>query len=330
VYWVNDLESYKTLYVSPSYEKIWGRRCEDLYKSPADFINAVHPEDKELIFEAHKNVVNSHKTNIIYRILRPDGETRWISAKTNVIFDATGNKIEYGYAEDVTEKKNSDEKLLQINEQLRNLSSHLQNIREEERAKIAREIHDELGQQLTIIKMNLHSLLKKNKNTDIKFVEQAAEIGEYINQTIDTVRKIASDLRPVILDDFSLADSLQLHSYEFSKRTKIPCIIKVNGKETPSDLNISTQVFRIYQEALTNIARHSKATRVDSNVKSENGVMKLIIQDNGNGFNPEKISGKKSLGLIMMRERAIGIGGTLEIISAPGNGTTVLFSLPIK
>ncbi|HLG33667.1 MAG TPA: PAS domain S-box protein [Bacteroidia bacterium] len=454
VYWVNDLDTYQTLYISPSYETIWGRRVEDLYNNPADFINSVHPEDKALLFEAHKNIANTLKTNITYRIVRPDGELRWISAKTNVVIDSHGKKTEYGYAEDITERKKteqaikeseekfrtlvesspvgiflfqpdgqvtygnpadmrmtgltweetmglnwikaihpddlatvmedwkkasdsgkpyagtgrylhedgtvvywdvstaptiidgkiigyigtvtditerkkSEQEIVHMNEQLRDLSSHLQNIREEERKKIAREIHDELGQQLTVIKMNLHSLLKKNNNQDSEFTGKAAAIGEYINQTMDTVRKISSELRPVILDDFGIADALQLHSSEFAKRTGIPCAMKVEGNEIIPDINISTQVFRIYQEALTNVARHSKATQVNSTLKSENGILKILIRDNGKGFNPEKISGKKSLGLIMMRERAIGIGGTLEIASNPGQGTSVIFSLPL-
>jgi PAS domain S-box-containing protein len=231
---------------------------------------------------------------------------------------------------DMTGQKKSEQEILLMNEQLRELSSHLQNIREEERAFIAREIHDELGQQLTLIKMNLHSCIKKFGSLDKDLAGKATAIGKSINQTIDTVRKIASELRPVMLDDFSLAEALQIHSQEFTRRTGIPCKIGTYDTDVVSDVNINTQVFRIYQEALTNVVRHSNATKVEANLYSDNGVMHLSVKDNGHGFEIEKEPGKKTLGLVMMRERAIGIGGTLAVTSQLGEGTSVDFSLDLK
>ena len=119
VYWVNNLETYQSLYISPSYETIWGRKVEDLYNNPADFINAVHPDDRPFLFEAHKNVIHTSVMNITYRIIRPDGAIRWISAKTNVVVNAEGSSIEYGYAEDITERKKAEEEIKNTNEQLR-------------------------------------------------------------------------------------------------------------------------------------------------------------------------------------------------------------------
>jgi PAS domain S-box-containing protein len=123
VYWVNDLETYQTLYISPSYETVWGRKCEDLYNNPADFINAVHPEDRPLLIAAHKNIGDTTVMNIEYRIIRPGGDIRWISAKTYVVVTADQKKIEYGYAEDVTERKNAEEALQHTEKRLQFLLS---------------------------------------------------------------------------------------------------------------------------------------------------------------------------------------------------------------
>jgi PAS domain S-box-containing protein len=270
---------------------------------------------------------NGHAQGLM-KVRTRSGEIRFWEYNNSLKTSAASTPVVRGYARDITESKKAKEEIVKMNEQLRNLAGHLQNIREEERKKIAREIHDELGQQLTVIKMNLHSLLKKNKIQDSEFTQKAAAISDYINQSIDTVRKISSELRPVILDDFGIADALQMHSKEFSSRTGIACEISVEGNEIVSDTNARTQIFRIYQEALTNVARHSKASKVSSTLKTEHGIIKILINDNGRGFNPEIIAEKKSLGLIMMRERAIGIGGTLEIKSAPGKGTSVIFSVP--
>ncbi|MCX6351079.1 MAG: sensor histidine kinase, partial [Bacteroidetes bacterium] len=201
--------------------------------------------------------------------------------------------------------------------------------REEERTNMAREIHDELGQQLTLVKMNLFSLLKNNENVSPAFQEKAKEIGESINKTVDMVRRIATELRPVILDEHGLADAILSHSNEFTKRTGIKTNVDVKGINSIYDLSINTDVFRIYQESLTNIARHANATKVDAVIKTENDFLKLLITDDGNGFNMENRRNKKSLGLLMMQERAISIGGLVKIISEEGEGTSILLTIPI-
>ncbi len=454
VYWVNDLETYQTLYISPSYETIWGLKCEDLYKNPADFINSVHPGDKAVLEEAHKNIGNTRKINISYRIVRPDGEIRWISAKTNVVQDAGGGKIEYGYAEDITERKKSMEELhlseqkyrllfynnplpmwmvtipdlriidvneaaikqygysreefLQLStkqlrpeedvsdflkevakmkpdvinvrawrhkkkdgtvihvetyshqimyegrmvwlglshdvteqhkakvllqksyEEIRQLASNLQSIREDERTNIAREIHDELGQQLTGLKMDMHWLNRKIQSTDEEINKKMKDSIELVNSTIATVRKIATDLRPSILDDLGLLAALEWQSEEFERRSGTKVVFTNEAGDISVVPHAATALFRIYQEVLTNIARHAVASQVNATLKSDDKSLYFSIRDNGVGFDVNSIKGKKTLGLLGIKERSLLIGGTYEIKSKPGQGSEIVISIPLE
>ncbi len=330
VYWVNNLETYKTLYISPSYETIWGLKCEDLYKHPADFINAVHPDDKAILIDAHKNIANTLKANTTYRIIRPDGEIRWISANTNVIADTKGDKIEYGYAEDITERKKNNELLQRSYEDIRQLAANLQSIREDERTNIAREIHDELGQQLTGLKMDLHWLTRKINSTDDNVINKMKESIELINATISTVRKISTDLRPSILDDLGLLAALEWQSEEFEKRsgTKVKFINRAG--DITVQPKIATALFRIYQELLTNIARHANAASVTASLYIKNDSMYFSIKDNGIGFDLDAISNKKTLGLLGIKERTLLMGGAYEIKTKPGEGSETVISIPLN
>ena len=291
----------------------------------------VNPEYKKAFNELNQNVFKGNSGKLEFEITGLKGTHRWLETHAVPMKDADGNIISLlGVTRDITDKKEAEKEILQMNNQLRNLTEHLQTIREEERINMAHEIHDELGQQLTIVKMNLFSLLKKVKNVSPEFNEQAELVGESINKTVNTVRKIASNLRPVILDEQGLDDAMRLHCNEFSIQTGIQCNLTIEPHELIDDLRINTQIFRIFQESLTNVARHAGASKVDATIKTENGTLKLFISDNGSGFNPKTDKGKKSLGLVMMRERATSIGATLQIISEPYQGTSILLSVPIK
>ena len=329
VYWVNDLESHETLYISPSYETIWGTKCEDLLENPAAFIDSIHPDDKVQVFEVYKTLAQTLKANLSYRIIRPDGETRWISALINVVPDPKGKKIEYGYAEDITERIKAAEEIRANSELLRELYSYQQNIREEERTHIAREIHDELGQQLTGLKMDLFWINRRLHSTDHAINDKLITTLALIDTTIDTVRKIATELRPSILDDLGLVAALDWQSDEFEKRSNIKVEFTSNLNETLILPDISTALFRIYQELLTNVARHSKAGKVVASVSQDDNKLYLKVEDNGQGFDLNNILSKKTLGLRGIKERTSLIGGTYEIKSSPGCGTSVLISVPL-
>lgn len=218
----------------------------------------------------------------------------------------------------------------EMNMQLRDLSAHLQNIREEERKHIAREMHDELGQFLTGLKMDIGWLKRKIKGdggNDIA-AEKLAEMAATVDEAVLFVRKLAAELRPSILDDLGLIAALEWHSQEFSRRFSIPVEFHAQVAELAAPPLVATGLFRMYQESLTNVARHAGANKVYANLMVSNRVIHLTIQDDGRGFDKNGTSARKTLGLLGMKERAAMIGGKLEIISRTGEGTTILIHVP--
>ena len=219
------------------------------------------------------------------------------------------------------------ERLRESEDKLRRLAAHLISIREEERAHIAREIHDELGQVLTGIKMEVGWLQKRLREPSL--LEKCDSMAKLIDSTVQTVRKIATGLRPEMLDDMGLIAAVSWQAKEFQKRTGIRCRTKL-PPETKLDLEISTTAFRIFQEILTNVARHSRATRVDIALELTAEALKLEVCDNGVGIPNSDLNGRKSLGLLGMRERALLFGGEVSISGTPGQGTRVSVSIPIR
>jgi signal transduction histidine kinase len=219
------------------------------------------------------------------------------------------------------------ERLRESEDKLRRLAAHLISIREEERAHIAREIHDELGQVLTGLKMEVTWLAKRLK--DQPLIEKTDSMCALIDSSVQTVRKIATGLRPEMLDDMGLVAAVGWQAKEFQKRTGIRCRLKLPA-ETKFDIDISTTMFRIFQEILTNIARHARATRVDIDLALNESAVLLDVVDNGVGIQDTELTGKKSLGLLGMQERALLFGGDVRITGSPGHGTRVSVHIPLS
>jgi signal transduction histidine kinase len=219
------------------------------------------------------------------------------------------------------------ERLKESEDKLRRLAAHLISVREEERAHIAREIHDELGQVLTGLKMEVTWLAKRLREKPL--IEKTDSMCKLIDTTVQTVRKIATGLRPEMLDDMGLIAAIGWQAKEFQKRTGIRCRAKL-PPEVKFDMDISTTMFRIFQEILTNVARHSRATRVDIELIVNEDRVGLEVTDNGVGIADSDLNGKKSLGLLGMHERALLFGGEVRVTGTPGHGTRVSVSIPFK
>ena len=220
------------------------------------------------------------------------------------------------------------ERLKESEDKLRRLAAHLISVREEERAHIAREIHDELGQVLTGIKMEVGWLQKRLKEPAL--LEKTDSMSKLIDSTVQTVRKIATGLRPEMLDDMGLVAAIGWQAKDFQKRTGIRCRVKLPPETTKLDIDVATTAFRIFQEILTNVARHSRATRVDIDLGVTDEQVSLKVHDNGVGIAESDLHGRKSLGLLGMHERALLFGGEVSITGSPGHGTRVAVTIPTR
>ncbi|HKO81838.1 MAG TPA: histidine kinase [Chitinophagaceae bacterium] len=236
--------------------------------------------------------------------------------------------------EQISEARNKLEQKIteteEMNEQLRSLTAHLQNIREEERMRIAREMHDELGQLLTAFKMDISWLDKKLTGADESLRNKLTDMSKLIDDSVIFVRNLASELRPSMLDDFGLIPALEWHSKEFEKRFNIKVEFQSEIKELKTSSLIATGLFRMYQESLTNVARHAGATKVSAILQVADGQIYFSIHDNGKGFIVTTDNHKKTLGLLGMKERAAMMGGSLEINSSPDKGTSVVIIVPLN
>jgi signal transduction histidine kinase len=226
--------------------------------------------------------------------------------------------------------RHTEQQLLTAYEEARRLSERLQSAREEERAHIAREIHDELGQQLTGLKMDVAKLRRMANGLDPSAVQRLEEYSQALDLAVQTVRRIASELRPSILDHFGLLAALEWQLDEFKRRSSIGTRWTNHADEAALPAERATAVFRVFQESLTNIARHAQATHVDVKIEATDDQLVLQVSDNGRGITPAEISGAQSLGLAGMRERIGLLGGMLDIQGAPDQGTTVLVRVPLS
>jgi len=227
------------------------------------------------------------------------------------------------------ERMRAEKDLRSSREQLRALAVRLQSAREEERTQVAREIHDDLGQKLTALKIDLFWLKKRLPKDQKLQLEKIKSMSKLIDMTVKTVKRISTELRPGLLDDLGLAAAIEWQAQDFQNRTGIKCEFNSSLRDIELDRDRSTAVFRIFQETLTNVARHSKATRVEIGLKEDAGRIILIVQDNGRGITKSEIFNAKSLGLVGMSERALLFGGELKISSMPGKGTTVTVTIPL-
>ncbi|HYU52266.1 MAG TPA: histidine kinase [Gemmatimonadaceae bacterium] len=260
---------------------------------------------------------------------RLDGTPMRIEGDYMVIYDELGRIAgHFGIQRDVTEKHLSTEQLEVSREQLRALASRLQEVREEERTEVAREIHDELGQALTGLKLDI-AWMKKRLTRDRELIAHCASVIERIDGTLNAVRRIATALRPSVLDQLGLSAAIEWQGHEFSTRTGIEVEVKLSCNGVPIADDLGTPLFRILQESLTNVARHAKATRVVIRLEQNTEELTLKVSDDGVGMSPGCFDGTTSLGVIGMRERALACGGKFDISCHPDCGTTVSLSVPL-
>lgn len=329
-----DVIENKNIYINSRIKDILGYSPGEIKKMKSAFFKKLlHPEDASVINSLWKRFGTVKEGDIIeseYRLKNYSGEWRWFYSR-DIVFKRTPEgllKLVLGISQDVTERKLFEEELKSSRERMRQLLAHLQSVREDERTRISREIHDELGQALTALKMDLSWLISRLGKDHKPILVKARLMSKLIDTNIQTVKRISSELRPGLLDNLGLTAALEWQAEDFRKRTGIKCAVSICPDDVDVERDVSTAIFRIFQETLTNVVRHAKAKSVRVSLKKTEEALVFQVKDNGKGISEKQISSPTSIGLIGMKERVHFFGGRMEITSK--KGTVVTVTIPIK
>jgi len=333
--YIYDVMANRNIYINPRITNLLGYSVDQINQIGSQFFQSVlHPDDTRIFEKMQERFQHAGYKDILeseYRMKNVQGEWRWFLSRDVIFKETSGGRPQLilGIAQDITERKKADEELCQSREQLRVLLAHLQSVREEERTRISREIHDELGQSLTALKIDLSWLAKRLTKDQETLIEKAHDMSRLIDLNIQTVKRIAAELRPGLLDDLGLTAALEWQAEEFEQRQGIRCKLRIRPADMTLDRDISTAIFRIFQETLTNIVRHAKAGRISVDLEKKGRGLVLTVRDDGRGITKKQIESPTSIGLIGMRERVNFLGGSVDISGSRNKGTTVKVFIPL-
>jgi PAS domain S-box-containing protein len=313
-FWMRDSAETRMVYVSPAYEKIWGRSCKKLYQFPDAWLKAIHPEDRELVAQAMLTKQTTGEYNQEYRIVRPDGTLRWIRDRAFPIRDGSGKVIRIvGIAEDVTDRRRLEREILEISDR--------------EQARIGQDLHDGLCQQLVSLGFDNNSLEQQLAARALPEAAAAEKMGQVLDDAITEARALSRGLFPVQLEADGLSLALQQLAASTCTRTKINCRMECPQPVSVPDNAVATHLYRIAQEAVNNVVKHSRAGSILIQLNASHNRVELKISDDGIGISVAPDS-TRGMGLHIMNYRAQAIGGALNIEPAPGHGTIVSCSVP--
>lgn len=318
--------------------RIYGFEPGEFDNSYQTFANCIHPEDRSGMENRFKEALEEKGSFLVeHRIIRRNGEERILECRGEVVIDEDGEVSRMiGTGQDITRQKKTEQQLRDYSQRLRNLSEKIERAREEERIRISRQVHDELGQMLTVLKMDVSMIrgeMQKKVSEDILnyFNAQASKVLDRINVIIKSVQRITTELRPEVLDDLGLKEAIDWQASEFAKRTDINIDFTSHLNQTDFlDSDTETTLFRIFQETLTNVARHASASQVDIELKREENNLYLVVSDDGIGITEDQKTASSSLGIIGMRERTQFLGGDMKIVGERNKGTTVTLRIPLN
>jgi PAS domain S-box-containing protein len=335
--WDWDINTNELIWDDKMYE-IYGREKDTFKGAYETWLHSLHPDDKKRShLESEKARSSEKEYDTEFRIIHPDGNVRYIKAYGDVFRDLNGNAVRMlGVNFDITEQKKveiflreSEESLKQTSQELRGLSRHLDELIEKERSEIARDLHDDLGQKLTAVNLYISWIKSRVGVQSGSISDKIDSIKNLLNDTVKSMHEISYRLRPSILEDLGLQSAVELQLADFSKSTGIGYSVSFIPEKLVVDYGISLMLFRIIQESLTNVARHSNATKVTVDVSFDEADLKLIIRDNGIGLEKDYQRKLKSFGILGMRERALAYGGEFQIEGIKDNGTMVTVKIPL-
>jgi PAS domain S-box-containing protein len=307
---------------------------EVMGNSRVSYGKLIYPRDREMVWKTvMKSVKKKEHYQLVYRIIRADKKIRWVWERGLGIYSPTGKLLALeGFIADMTEQKQAEEQLEHSRKQLSIHADHLHTLLEGERAEIAREIHDELGQILSALKMDLFWLDRKLPDKQDAVKEKIESMTRLIDSTIKAVERILATLRPAILDDMGLTSAIEWLAEEFQSRTGIACeeILEPTPECLITDEKISTALFRICQEAFTNVTRHARATRVEIILRTVGNMIELKVVDNGVGISKADIAKANSFGILGIRERVNLLGGKVNIAGRKGKGSVLRVRIPVR
>ncbi len=330
---ISRLNDGRLIDVNDSYLRLTGYRREEVIgRTPGELQVWTSPADHSSMVQGLREKGRLRDVEVSVRA--KSGELRNVVASLELI-EIGGEPCMLAMLYDLTERKRAEAELSRSRQQLRDLAAHLQSAREETRTRIAREIHDELGQTLTGLKMDLswlkNNLAKAGDGAQRRpLLKKLTSMLKLVDSTIQSMRRLAAELRPAVLDELGLVAAIAWQAQEFHQRTGTRCQFSAQPEDITLDGERKTAVFRICQEALTNVARHAHATQVNVSLTQDDDQIRLVVSDNGQGISEPEIGGVKSLGLLGMRERASLLGGEVKISGAPGQGTTVTLWIPLE
>lgn len=331
IVWEADAKTFEFSFVSENAERLLGYPKEMWTEQPTFWADHIYKEDKNWALDyCIKCTKDKIPHDFEYRMIAADGRLIWLRDIVSVQVENDEPVKLSGIMVDITNQKISEEESKEKKEQLQLLAEHLQRIREEERKSIAREIHDELGQQLTVMKMDVAWLADNIKDQKEAVLNKITDFKNMIDQTVSTVRRMAYELRPSMLDDMGLVAAIEWQLIEFEKRSGVQTKYTGTKSRFPLSDTAKTALFRIVQESLTNVGRYAKAKNVSVSLMEIDQQVVLKILDDGIGFELEKLAFKKTLGIVGMKERCIMLGGEFKIDSTEGSGTKIKVTIPTE
>ena len=319
------------IYVGPKIVELLGFTSEQWCSDPGLKLQQMHEEDREHFRQAVVATISSGMAlSIDYRLRRADGALRWFHDEARLATDDAGRRMFlHGVVLDITERKQAQEELIRSHAELKRLIGALDAVREDEQKRLAREMHDDLGQLLAAMKMDLSMLAQQLPPSEGSVLQRLDGINDLVNSMMISVRRIIADLPPKLLDDVGLVDALQLLARNFEARYSVSCRLHLPASEPVLRGNAASMLYRLVQESLNNVAKHAQATSVDITLEMCRSSLTLSIVDNGRGASEIDLGKHGSFGLICMRERVASLDGELRIDTSPGTGMAVHVSMPV-